>query len=233
MPVSDTTTVLSKLFTALVVAPAIVVRRDDRHAARHAAARARVILLIGGASPAPIWSNLQLFQLTIALLYALIAVALWYAPVGAGCCWSRRGRERVAVPVGGAAAGRSRACSSASRSARSYFAGHARRIACADGLQDGLRAALARQPRSSIGDGGVNATGSCRGALFDALDPVGFLSNPWLWVGLVVAAGLDRGGDLDAPLPRADLSSTARADTRGTFADRVSGYSQRHVAFAR
>jgi hypothetical protein len=35
---------------------------------------------------------------------------------------------------------------------------------------------------------GMNATGPRN--VLDALDPVGFLTNPWLWVGLVVAAGL-------------------------------------------
>ena len=35
----------------------------------------------------------------------------------------------------------------------------------------------------------MNATELPR-RVFDALDPVGFFSNPWLWVGLVAAAGL-------------------------------------------
>jgi hypothetical protein len=40
-----------------------------------------------------------------------------------------------------------------------------------------------------MGAEGVNTHG-IPARVFDALDPVAFFSNPWLWVGLVVAVGL-------------------------------------------
>jgi hypothetical protein len=45
---------------------------------------------------------------------------------------------------------------------------------------------VARSPAPQLSDG---ATVDMPHRVFDALDPVGFLSNPWLWLGLVVAAG--------------------------------------------
>ena len=93
MPVSDTTTVLSKLFTALVISGAIV----------FAVAVATVfgmllvtsvIMLIGGANPGSLWGGAQLFQLTIAVIYWQIALALWYAPMAAWLllvsAWAKR-----------------------------------------------------------------------------------------------------------------------------------------------
>jgi hypothetical protein len=40
-----------------------------------------------------------------------------------------------------------------------------------------------------VGKGPVDGNMAMPGAI-SSLDPVGFLTNPWLWVGLVVAAGL-------------------------------------------
>jgi ABC-2 type transport system permease protein len=181
MPVSDTATVLSKLFTALAVAPAIVIAVTIVTQIVVLLV-ATVIVMISGASPGPIWSNLQLFQLTIALLYGQIAVALWYAPVAAWVlfvsAWAKRVPilwavltpfaimlfERVAIGT------------------------HYVRDMLDYRLRDGLKVMFAPRSQFSLGDDGVSASEIPRRVL-DVLDPVAFLSNPWLWVGLVVAAG--------------------------------------------
>jgi hypothetical protein len=55
-------------------------------------------------------------------------------------------------------------------------------------LRDGLKVMFAPRSKFEITDQGVN-TADLPQRVFDVLDPVAFLTNPWLWVGLVVAAG--------------------------------------------
>jgi ABC-2 type transport system permease protein len=185
MPVSDTTTVLSKLFTALVVSGAIVV-------AVAIAAQililllASVILMIGGANPAPMWGSSQLLQMTVAIIYWQIAVSLWYAPVAAWLllvsAWAKRATilwaaltplavvvfERVAI--------------------RTHYVQDMIASRLGDPVLQRFQT-YARGAELTIRSEGVNAHGF-PDRVFDGLDPVGFFSNPWLWVGLVVAAGL-------------------------------------------
>ncbi len=181
MPVSDTTTVLSKLFTALAVAPVIVIAVTIATQIL-VLLLASVILMIGGASPAPIWSNLQLFQLTVVLIYGQIAVALWYAPVAAWVllvsAWAKRVPILWAVmtPI------------AVMLFERVAIGTHYVQDLLAYRLRDGLKVMFAPRGALAITDRGINATELPR-RVFDAIDPVAFLSNPWLWVGLVVAAG--------------------------------------------
>jgi ABC-2 type transport system permease protein len=80
LPVSDRTTVLSKALIPLVVLPAL--------------AFAMVVcvqlimllmssanLLVHGVSPATTWAHVPVFQNWLVLLYGLIAIALWHAPI--------------------------------------------------------------------------------------------------------------------------------------------------------
>ena len=80
LPVSDLTTVLSKAIIPLVVLPAI--------------AFALVVcvqlimllmssanLLMHGVSPATTWAHFPVFQNWLVMLYGLIAIALWHAPI--------------------------------------------------------------------------------------------------------------------------------------------------------
>jgi ABC-2 type transport system permease protein len=79
LPVSDLTTVLSKVSVPLVVLPlvsfAIIVMTQF------------VMLLISTAALLPsglaatTWTNFNLFQQSLVLLYGLIAIALWHAPI--------------------------------------------------------------------------------------------------------------------------------------------------------
>jgi ABC-2 type transport system permease protein len=188
MPVSDTTAVLSKVFTALIVSGAIVfavviVTQFT------GLLLASVILMIGGASPAPIWSNLQLFQMTAALIYWQIALALWYAPVVAWLllvsAWAKRVTILWAVftPIAVMVFERVALGTRYVQDTITYR--------MSDPVVDTFMS-RARGARFTVDDEGVNMSELPR-RVFDLLDPVGFFSNPWLWVGLVVAAGLVAG----------------------------------------
>lgn len=80
LPVSDRTTVLAKAAIPLVVLPllslAIIV------AAQLIMLLVSTSVLLGnGMNPAVLWTRLPLFQMTLALIYSLVAIALWHAPV--------------------------------------------------------------------------------------------------------------------------------------------------------
>jgi ABC-2 type transport system permease protein len=80
LPVSDRTTVLSKASIPLVVLPlyifAIIV------AAQMIILLLSTIVLLGsGPGLATLWTHVKFFQSTLALLYALTAIALWHAPL--------------------------------------------------------------------------------------------------------------------------------------------------------
>ena len=93
LPVSDRTTVLSKAGIPLVVLPllifAVIVATQWIILLLSLA-----ILLINGVSIATLWARLPLFQMQLALLYALVSIALWHAPIYAWLllvsAWARR-----------------------------------------------------------------------------------------------------------------------------------------------
>jgi ABC-2 type transport system permease protein len=181
MPVSDTTTVLSKLATALAIAPAIVIAVTIVTQLL-VLLLASAILMFAGASPAPMWSNLQLFQLTVALIYGQIAVALWYAPAAAWVLFVSAWAKRVPIlwavltPIAIMLFERVAIGTQFVQNMLAYR------------LRDGLKVMFAPRSKFEITDQGVN-TADLPQRVFDVLDPVAFLTNPWLWVGLVVAAG--------------------------------------------
>ncbi len=93
LPVSDLTTVLAKASVPLVVLPsltfAIVV-------VVHAILLlvSMVVLLASGTGAATVWARLPFFQNWLVLLYTLVAIALWHAPLYAWLllvsAWARR-----------------------------------------------------------------------------------------------------------------------------------------------
>jgi ABC-2 type transport system permease protein len=92
MPVSDLTTVLSKASIPLVILPLLVfVIAVVLHLAMFLLTTT-VLLLTGGA--ATLWARLPLFQMELVLLYGLLVVALWHAPLYAWLLlisgWARR-----------------------------------------------------------------------------------------------------------------------------------------------
>jgi ABC-2 type transport system permease protein len=180
LPVSDTTTVLSKVFTATIIGPAIVLATVIVTEIL-VLLLATVVLAIAGVSPAAIWSNLQLFQLIIASVYTLLAIELWYAPLSAWLlfvsAWAKRVTFLWAVltPVAVIVFER--------------VALHTRYVQDLMGyrLFTGLKTLFVpHSPAPQVSEG-VSVEMPQR--VLDVLDPVGFLSNPWLWVGLVLAAG--------------------------------------------
>jgi ABC-2 type transport system permease protein len=80
LPVSDLTTLLSKATIPLVALPlvtfAIIV-------AAHLVMLlwTSVLLITHGMSPGSTWTNFNLFQQSLILLYGLVAIALWHAPI--------------------------------------------------------------------------------------------------------------------------------------------------------
>src|SRR5436309_9032385 len=80
LPVSDLTTLLSKATIPLAVLPlitfAIIVVSQFVMLLWTSA-----LLILHGMSPASTWTNFPLFQQSLILLYALVAIALWHAPI--------------------------------------------------------------------------------------------------------------------------------------------------------
>ncbi|HTS22515.1 MAG TPA: ABC transporter permease [Casimicrobiaceae bacterium] len=80
LPVSDLTTVLSKAMIPLVVLPLlmfpIIVMVQ-----LIMLALSTIVLQGSGANSETLWAQLGLFKMSIVLLYGLVAMALWYAPI--------------------------------------------------------------------------------------------------------------------------------------------------------
>jgi ABC-2 type transport system permease protein len=183
MPVSDTTTVLSKLFTALVVSGAIVVVVAVATVLA-VLLLASVVMLIGGVNPAPIWGGSQLLQMTLAITYWQIAIALWYAPVAAWVLlvssWAQRGTFLWAVGTPLALAVFERV------TIRTSYLQNLLNARLADPVLARF-GTITQGAELTIRSEGVKAHG-IPGNVLDGIDPVAFFGNPWLWVGLVVAA---------------------------------------------
>jgi ABC-2 type transport system permease protein len=184
MPVSDLTVVLTKLFTALIVAPAIafVIIVAGQLLIM---VLGSVVVLLHGVSAAPIWTSAKMFQITGAVLYGLVAAALWYAPIYAWLllvsAWAKRSTFLWAIlpPV---------AVIMFERVAfgTSYF-GDMIRYRLGYGLQAAFGNSMPRGGMAAEG-AGVEASVRFPDQMLQALNPVQFLSNPWLWVGLAAAA---------------------------------------------
>ena len=94
LPVSDLTTVLSKFCIALVVLP-LLTFAITVITWWVTVLLSSVILLAGGPSVGGLWSHLPLFQMSVMLLYHLLAYhSLWWAPIYAWLflisAWARR-----------------------------------------------------------------------------------------------------------------------------------------------
>jgi ABC-2 type transport system permease protein len=100
LPVSDLTTLLSKATIPLVVLPlvtfAIIVATQ-----LVMMLWTSVLLITHGMSPTSTWTNVPLFQGYLVLLYGLVAIALWHAPIYGWALlvsgWARRATFLCAV----------------------------------------------------------------------------------------------------------------------------------------
>jgi ABC-2 type transport system permease protein len=176
LPVSDLTTVLAKAMIPLVVLPLLVF-------AITVAAQLVILLvstvavLVRGESVTMLWAKLPLFQLQVELLYTLVVLALWYAPIYAWLMlvsgWARRTVFLWAVlPLLGIAAGE-------------FIVFHTAHTFAL--LRDRLfgfapTAYILQMPDGSVVDPHFIPVSQ--------LSPGGFLSTPGLWIGLIVAAAM-------------------------------------------
>jgi len=80
LPVSDLTTVLSKVTIPLVVLP-LVAFAITVGVQLIMLLMTSVVLIFHGMSPATTWAAFPVFQNWLVLLYGLVAIALWHAPI--------------------------------------------------------------------------------------------------------------------------------------------------------
>jgi ABC-2 type transport system permease protein len=182
LPISDRTTVLSKACIPLVALPLIsfVIIVTLQWILFWLS---MLVLLATGAGAATLWKQLPLFQMQLVLLYGLIAIALWHAPIYAWLLlvsgWARRATflwavlPLVAVGVFEKIAFRTSYFGSLIKDRLFGFAWRAFAIAVPGAGMPDPRVAPAVDPHF------IPLT---------LLTPGKFLSTPGLWVGLIVAA---------------------------------------------
>lgn len=170
LPVSDSATVLAKASIPLVILPLLVfvIIVATQLIMLFVGT---VVLLVNGLSAAPLWTQLPLFRMALALLYTLVVLTLWYAPVYGWLLlvsgWARRATFLWAVlPL---------------------------LVLCVvEKIAFGTWYLASLLKYRSIGwfSEAFNVSAH-NGVPLDPLallDPVRFLSTPGLWIGLVVAA---------------------------------------------
>jgi ABC-2 type transport system permease protein len=93
LPVSDLTTVLSKAIIPLVILP-VIVFVTTVVLQFILLLMSSAVLLASGVGVTTLWTRLPLFQMQLVLLYSLIVLALWHAPIYAWLLlvsgWARR-----------------------------------------------------------------------------------------------------------------------------------------------
>jgi ABC-2 type transport system permease protein len=187
LPVSDLTTVLAKLSVPMVVTPVVTFVASI--------ATQLVILIMGtfvmlasGNSPAPLWTDLPLVQPTVMLASSLVVMSLWYAPLYGWLLlvssWARRSiflwavlpplavclLEEIAFDT-------------------NYFA-----TLLSQHLLGGMtQTFLALKGSYSLTENGFHSNIDSPMQLARLLDPLQFLGQPGLWVGLAVAAAFVAG----------------------------------------
>ena len=170
LPVSDLTTVLSKASIPLVVLP-LIIFAVILATQMIMLLLSTAVMLGNGPSIAMLWARLPLFKMSLGLLYALTAIALWHAPIYAWLLfvsgWARRAPFLWAVlpPVAISVVERIAFNTSHVASLLKYR------------LFGWATQAFAFQPR-----GGVPIDPLAQ------ITPGTFLSTPGLWIGLAFAA---------------------------------------------
>ena len=166
LPVSDATTVLAKASIPMLVLPLIafviitVVQLITVFVST-------LVVLAHGISVATLWSKLPFMQMPIGVFYFLVATALWYAPVYAWLllisAWAKRGTFIWAVvpPLA--------------------LIAFVQLVGIAPNVGESIKSQL-------IGSAEHGFSVTANGEMIP--DPVKFLSNPELWIGLLIAAGL-------------------------------------------
>jgi ABC-2 type transport system permease protein len=169
LPVSDRTTVLSKAGIPLVVLPLIAYTLSVITQVV-LLQLSTMLLLASGMSPVPLWAELRFFQGLLIMLYGLTAHVLWFAPIYGWLLlvsvWARRAPLLWAVlPL--------LAVSAVERIL--FSSTHSMAL-----LRYRFTGAMTEAFASHGQHGNVDR--------LSQLDPVGFLSAPGLWAGLLFAA---------------------------------------------
>ena len=169
LPVSDVTAVAAKASIPLVVMPILVFGLVVAVQAMMLLWSA-LVLALNGMSVAFLWSRLPFLQNAATLLYALVVIALWHAPLYAWLllvsAWARRAPLMWALlpPLALAAVERI-------AFGTSHFGGLLKYR-----LFDGIGTAFV-----------VQRAVDAQAGMLPQLTPLRFLANPGLWLGLVVA----------------------------------------------
>jgi hypothetical protein len=172
LPVSDRTTVLSKVAIPMVVLPLIAYVLSV-FAQIYLLLFSTMVLLGNGLSPAPLWSEFGFFQGLLIMLYGLGVLTLWFAPIYGWLllvsAWSRRSPFLWAVlpPLAIAAIER--------MAFRTRFFLSMLQYRVVGAMTEAFTA-----HEKTGGGGDIHH--------LSQLDPLRFLSAPGLWVGLVFAA---------------------------------------------
>ena len=168
LPVSDVTTVLAKAAIPLGIIPPIVFVLSVV-AQLFMFGYSSMILLAHGLSPAVTWKYFPVFQQSFVLLYGLVVIALWHAPIYSWCllisAWAKRATFLWAVLP--------------------FFA-----LAALEKIAFNTQLVLfAMQYRLF---GGINEAfgDTVKGSIYTAsqLSPWRFLTSGGLWIGLAFAA---------------------------------------------
>lgn len=181
LPVSDSTTVLSKMSIPLVVLPLItfvvVVVLQLLMLLLNSAGR-----LVDGLSLAPLWTQLPLFEMQAVLGYGLVTLSLWNAPIFAWLlmvsAWARRTPILWAIlpPL---------AVSLVEKIAfgTNYFG-----ALIAHRLIGGYEAGFSGSESVVKAHGAARLSGGIPSAGLAQVDPIKFLTSPSVWIGLALAA---------------------------------------------
>jgi len=172
LPVSDLTTILAKASIPLVILPLLVFAIAVTTHLIMLPLNA-VALLVSGAG-ATLW-QLPLFQMELVLLYGVIVLALWHAPLYGWLllvsCWARRAPFLwAALPLAALCA----------------FERLAFRTSYVTSLLENRLYGFAEDAFALHGQSGVPVDPHL--ILLAALTPGKFLSTPGLWIGLAAAA---------------------------------------------
>ena len=187
LPVSDTMTVLSKFVTASVVAPALTLAALIVTQLA-VLALATVAFLLGDSGVAMLWNVSRIVSVWTLAAYGVVAFGLWFAPIHcyflAVSAWARRATfvwaasPLLLIFVERAFTGRSLL----GQLLAAYVGGF-------------LSTAFAHRFQVAIGDDEEvsealeHADLEAMETVWGWMDPVGLITSPALWAGLLIAAG--------------------------------------------
>jgi ABC-2 type transport system permease protein len=183
LPVSDVTTVLSKAFIPLVALPVI--------AFAVILATQLLMLLIGtlivmssGESPALLWAQASVFRNPWVLVYGLITLALWYAPLYGWLfvvsAWAQRAPILWAVLPPFVLAIIEKI------TFNTTYVAALLRSRLAGGFSHAF-IVRTKESGAALGDGGGHGAERMAQAFSAIPDPAKFVSSPAVWIGVVVA----------------------------------------------